>query len=46
LMHSAELRREIGIAGRKTVEEDYSARVVAPKVYEIFSSVAGSRERV
>ncbi|MBK9215045.1 MAG: glycosyltransferase family 4 protein [Chloracidobacterium sp.] len=36
LLHSRELRREIGLAGRKTVEDEYSARVVAPKVAEIF----------
>ena len=36
LMHSPEMRQTTGIAGRKTVEEQYSARVVAPKVAEIF----------
>ncbi len=40
LLHSAKTRREIGLAGRKTVEDEYSARVVAPKVAEIFRSAA------
>jgi glycosyltransferase involved in cell wall biosynthesis len=40
LLHSGELRREIGLAGRKTVEDEYSARVIAPKVAEIFRSAA------
>lgn len=40
MLHSPELRRRIGMAGRKTVEEEYSAKVIAPKVLEIFRSVA------
>jgi hypothetical protein len=33
------LRKKIGLAGRKTVEESYSAKSQAPKVFEIFESV-------
>ncbi len=39
LLHSFELRKKIGLAGRKTVEESYSAKSQAPKVFEIFESV-------
>jgi glycosyltransferase involved in cell wall biosynthesis len=39
LLHSTEMRARMGKAGRETVEEKYSARVQAPRVYEIFSSV-------
>lgn len=40
LIHSHELRRKIGIAGRETVEQEYSGKVVAPKVADIFRSAA------
>jgi len=46
LMHSARLRRELGSAGRQTVEQEYSARIVAPRVLEIFRSAAKTSERV
>lgn len=39
LLKSAELRRRLGDAGRATVEEEYSAVIQAPRVYEIFKSV-------
>ena len=39
LLHSFELRKKLGAAGRKTVEESYSARSQAPRVFEIFESV-------
>ena len=39
LLRSAELRRRLGQAGRKTVEEKYSAITQTPRVYEIFKSV-------
>ena len=39
LLHSFELRRKLGLAGRETVEENYSAKSQAPKVFEIFESV-------
>jgi glycosyltransferase involved in cell wall biosynthesis len=42
LLNSAELRRRLGQAGRKTVEAWYSAEVQAPRVYDIFASVANS----
>jgi len=39
LLRSAELRRQLGQAGRTTVERKYSAISQAPRVYEIFKSV-------
>jgi glycosyltransferase involved in cell wall biosynthesis len=39
LLRSKELRERLGRAGRKTVEERYSAQTQAPRVYEIFKSV-------
>jgi len=45
LLHSHELRREIGSAGRKTVEKEFSAIAQAPRVLEVFESVARSRGR-
>jgi glycosyltransferase involved in cell wall biosynthesis len=45
LLHSAELRRKLGRAGRETVECEYSAKVVAPKILEVFrSAVKTSRQ--
>ena len=40
LIDDGELRARLGARGRKTVEEHYSARVVAPKVAALFESVA------
>lgn len=40
LLHSPELRRTLGSAGRETVVKDYSAGVHAPRVMEIFKTVA------
>ena len=45
MLHSPELRRKVGMAGRKTVEDEYSAKVIAPKVLEIFRSVANAAMR-
>jgi glycosyltransferase involved in cell wall biosynthesis len=47
LLHSAELRSQLGQAGRKTVETKYSANVQAPRVFELLRSVAlaAGRER-
>lgn len=45
LIDSAEMRFKIGEEGRKTVDEEYSAKCHAPRVYEIFASVA-SRARI
>ncbi len=39
LLHSFELRQKIGLAGRTTVEESYSAKSQVPHVFEIFKSV-------
>lgn len=39
LLDSVGLRRKLGQAGRKTVEQEYSAKVIAPKVFDIFNSV-------
>lgn len=35
LIHSADLRRKLGKAGRETVEREYSAKAIAPKVLEV-----------
>ncbi len=43
LIHSADLRKTIGLAGRATVERDYSAIVVAPRVLEIFRRAAEAK---
>jgi glycosyltransferase involved in cell wall biosynthesis len=40
LIHSPETRAKIGKAGRKTVEKEYSAEIVAPRVAEIFRFAA------
>ncbi len=45
LMHSPELRRELGRAGRKTVEHEYSAKAVAPKVLEVFRIAVNSSKK-
>lgn len=39
LVRSHELRNRIGLAGRATVEAKYSAKVQAPRVYQLLSSV-------
>ena len=39
LIRSSDLRDRIGLAGRRTVEQKYSAEVQAPRVFEIFQSV-------
>jgi glycosyltransferase involved in cell wall biosynthesis len=39
LVQSRELRKRLGDAGRRTVEEKYSAASQAPRVYEVFKSV-------
>jgi glycosyltransferase involved in cell wall biosynthesis len=40
LLHSPSLRRELGMAGRETVEAEYSMSAHAPLVYRLFKSVA------
>jgi glycosyltransferase involved in cell wall biosynthesis len=39
MIHSAQLREKLGMAGRETVEKNYSAKSQAPRVLEIFESV-------
>jgi glycosyltransferase involved in cell wall biosynthesis len=46
LIHSPELRREFGLAGRETVEKEYSAATVAPKVFETFRNTAALSSKV
>ena len=41
LLTSRELRERLGEAGRTTVEEKYSARTQAPRVYEVFQAARG-----
>ncbi len=40
LIHSPELRQKLGHAGRDSVECSYSAKVIAPRVLEIFRAAA------
>ncbi len=46
LIHSAKLRRELGRAGRETVEHEYSATAIAPKVLEVFRSAIAASQKV
>jgi glycosyltransferase involved in cell wall biosynthesis len=39
LIESAELRKKIGIAGRKTVEEQYSVNAIKNKYLALFKQV-------
>jgi glycosyltransferase involved in cell wall biosynthesis len=43
LIHSPELRKRIGWAGRHTVERKYSSQVHAPRVFKIFESVMNEK---
>jgi glycosyltransferase involved in cell wall biosynthesis len=45
LLRSPELRARLGRAGRATVEERYSARAQAPRVFRVFESVVAGRPR-
>src|SRR5258708_3931881 len=40
LLRSSELRNQLGLAGRATVEQKYSAIAQAPRVYEVLESIA------
>jgi glycosyltransferase involved in cell wall biosynthesis len=40
LLHDAELRKRLGAAARRTVEEGYSARVQAPRMGQVFREAA------
>ncbi len=42
LTHSADLRQKLGDAGRRTVEQEYSAKVIAPRVLEVFRSAVAA----
>ncbi|MGH9461743.1 MAG: glycosyltransferase family 4 protein [Vicinamibacteria bacterium] len=43
LLTNAELRHRLGRAARQTVEERYSARVIAPRVFEVFEKALSHR---
>ncbi|MBK8809912.1 MAG: glycosyltransferase [Acidobacteria bacterium] len=43
LLDSRELRLRLGREGRRTVEQEYSAHVQAPRVAELFKTVVGKR---
>ncbi len=43
LIRSARMRRELGQAGRETVEREYSAEAQAPRVFRVFQSVCGAK---
>lgn len=43
LVTSAQLRREMGAAGRSIMESEYSLQVVAPKLVRIFEQAAGGK---
>ncbi len=44
LMHSAKLRRDLGRAGHATVERQYSAKAIAPKVLDVFRAAVASQK--
>lgn len=46
LLKSRELRQRLGAAGRKTVEEGYSAIAQAPRVFDVLQSVVKSEVNV
>ena len=44
LLRSTQLRRKLGLAGRKTVEERFSAALHVPRVHEVFrSAIEGTK---
>jgi Glycosyltransferase len=45
MLHSPELRQRIGMAGRKTVEDGYSAISQAPRVLQVFRSALEENAR-
>ncbi len=45
LMHSAKLRRDLGRAGRDTVERKYSAKAIAPKVLDVFRTAVTTQKK-
>ncbi|HEV2903533.1 MAG TPA: glycosyltransferase family 4 protein, partial [Pyrinomonadaceae bacterium] len=46
LLRSSELRNRIGQAGRATVEQTYSAKAQAPRVYEIFRDLVSQANQL
>lgn len=44
LMHSPELRQKLGRAGRETVEREYSAKAIAPKVLDVFRTATKTKK--
>ncbi len=46
LIHSPQLRKSLGRAGRDTVEREYSAATIAPRVFEIFRDTARTPSKV
>jgi len=46
LFRSAELRRKLGLAGRKTVEEGFSADSQVPRVYDVFRSAIETHRKM
>ena len=45
MLHSPELRKKIGMAGRKTVEDGYSAISQAPRVLQVFRRAIEEKSR-
>ncbi len=43
LLHDASLRTRIGDAGRRTLEENYSAQVQVPRIAEIFETAVAAK---
>ena len=46
LIHSAKMRRDMGRAGRGTVEKYYSAKTIAPRVLEVFRSAVKASQKI
>ncbi len=44
LLHSPTLRKQMGLAGRETVEAKYSAEVQVPHLHHVFNSVLSSAD--
>lgn len=46
LLRSAELRWQLGMAGRATVEQQYAAEIVAPQVYQLLQAAVAGRHKI
>lgn len=44
LIMDKELRRRLGLAGRKTVENEYSAAIQAPRVFELWENIVSAEK--